>query len=93
METIHNLFELSLAELANHHPEDFYDPATRKLRSEYSWYPSVETNLLEEAKEIVRADKNLLAHIRAVQHPGRAAAVATPVPTPAPAASADPAAP
>ena len=93
VETLHNLFELSLAELTNHNPGDFYDPVTRKLKSQYSWYPDVEMIILKQAKDVVAAEKALLAHIRAVQDPGRASAVAPRSPAFAPTALPDPAAP
>ena len=64
----HNLFELSLAVLANHKTEDFYDPATKQLRLEYAWYPRVLHNTLAEAKDVLNAEELLLEQIRREQH-------------------------
>ena len=63
----HNLFELSLAVLANRKAEDFYDPATKQLRLEYAWYPRVLHNTLAEAKDVLNADELLLEQIRREQ--------------------------
>ena len=81
LEGVHNQFELSLAELPNHDPRDFYDPATHQLKSQYQWYPHSLHNLLADAKTALAAQKELLAHIRAMQRPD--AAAPTPVPSPA----------
>ena len=61
----HNAFELSLVELANHSSQDFYDPATGRLRSHYEWYPMVIHKLIDEAKELVQSEEALLGHLRA----------------------------
>ena len=81
LEGVHNQFELSLAELPNHQPEDFYDPATHQLKSQYQWYPYSLHNLLAAAKAALAAQKELLAHVKAIQHPG---AAVTPKAAPAP---------
>ncbi len=70
LEGSHNQFELSLAELTNHDPKDFYDPATHQLKSQYRWYPFILHNLLADAKAALAAQRELLAHIRTMQHPG-----------------------
>jgi hypothetical protein len=66
--TIHNGFELSLTELANHSSEDFYDPVTRQLKERYQWVPAVEHDEIDQAKALVAAEKQLLARIHAEQH-------------------------
>ncbi len=82
LEGSHNQFELSLAELPNHNPEDFYDPGTHQLKAQYRWYPFILHNLLSDAKTALAAQKELLAHIRAMQHPGASPTV---IPAPSPA--------
>ena len=73
----HNQFELSLAELANHEPVDFYDPATRRLKPRYQWWPYIQRQAIEDAKARLAAQKALLGHVQAEQ------GFATPVPSPA----------
>jgi hypothetical protein len=70
--TIHNAFELSLAELTNRNPDDFYDLETKKLKERYQWVPYIEHNEIDQAKALVAAEKQLLAHLRALRHPGPA---------------------
>ena len=77
LEGSHNQFELSLAELTNHNPEDFYDPATHQLKSQYRWYPFILHNLVADARAALAAQKQLLAHLQAIQHPGAAATART----------------
>jgi hypothetical protein len=67
---IHNNFEISLAELANHQSADFYDQNTHQLKPMYSWYPYVLTSVLNQAKALIVSEKELLAHIHSQQHPG-----------------------
>ncbi len=71
--TLHNGFELSLAELANHDSADFYDPATGKLKDRYKWVPYMEHNEVDQAKALIAAEKQLLVHLRALQNPPEAA--------------------
>ncbi len=78
---MHNQLELSLVELSNHTTADFYDPATHQLKKNYQWYPLVMHSGIHDAKEILAAEEDLLAHIHALQHPG--ASKANPVPAPA----------
>ena len=63
----HNQFEVSLAELANHRNEDFYDPATRQLKPQYKWYPVVLRNVVRDARALLAAEEALLAHLRSIQ--------------------------
>jgi hypothetical protein len=65
----HNQFEVSLAELANHRNEDFYDPDTRQLRPQYKWYPLVARNLIRKARALFDAQQALLTHLRSIQGP------------------------
>ena len=67
--SIHNNFEISLAELANHQSAEFYDQTTQQLKPQYTWYPIVQTNVVDQAKALVGAQKELLAHIHDQQHP------------------------
>ena len=66
----HNHFEVCLTELANHNPEDFYDPATRQLRKRYVWYPLVIHRLVADAKELVAAEEALVNHIESGRKSG-----------------------
>ena len=75
---LHNQFEISLVELANHEPADFYDPATHQLKRTYQWYPGAMHNVLASAREILGTEEKLLAHIRAVRHPGTREASSAP---------------
>ena len=68
----HNNYEACLTMLANHHNEEFYDPATRQLRPQYQWYPLVLHNLLHLARSLLEAENSLLAHLRST--PGAAPA-------------------
>ena len=63
----HNHFEACLTMLANHHNEEFYDPATRQLRPQYEWYPVVLHNLLHLAQSLLAAEESLLAHLHSAQ--------------------------
>ncbi len=76
---LHNQFELSLVELANHGATDFYDLSTHRLKPLYLWYPNALHNILTSGKEILTTEEKLLAHIRAEQHPG--GSPATPAPS------------
>ena len=83
LEGTHNQFELSLATLTNHNSDDFYDPATHQLKPQYRWYPAILRDTIATAKATLAAQEALLAHIRAIRHPG-------PSPAPSPAAPTTP---
>ena len=57
--------------LANREKEEFYDPATKKLKPRYAWYPTLQHTMLVTAKALVASEEELLAAIRARQHPKR----------------------
>ena len=78
LEGTHNQFELSLATLTNHDSDDFYDSATHQLKPQYRWYPAILRGTIADAKAALAAQEALLAHVRAMQHPG-----ASPAPSPA----------
>lgn len=78
LEGTHNQFELSLATLTNHNPDDFYDHATHQLKPEYRWYPAILRNTIADAKTTLAAQETLLTHIRAIRHPAF-----SPAPSPA----------
>ena len=61
----HNQFELSLVELANREPGEFYDPATHKLKRRYEWWPYVQHRAIADAKALLEAEKALLNHLKA----------------------------
>ncbi len=67
---LHNQFEISLVELANHESTDFYDPATHRLKKIYQWYPGAIHDALASAQEILATEEKLLAHLHAVRHAG-----------------------
>ena len=71
----HDQFELGLAELTNHAPGDFYDPATHQLKKRYDWYPRLQHKTLAQAKELLAVEEKLLTHLRAVEHPDGAEAL------------------
>ena len=60
----HNQFELSLVEVANREPADFYDPATRRLKKRYEWWPYVQHRAIADAKALLEAEKTLLNHLK-----------------------------
>ncbi len=62
-----NQFELSLAQLANVEPGDFYDPSTHRLKKRYEWWPYVQRRAILDAKERLVAAKALLNHIKAAR--------------------------
>ena len=61
----HNQFELSLVEITNREPGDFYEPATHQLRRRYQWWPYVQRRAIADAKTLLEAEKALLEHIEA----------------------------
>ena len=77
MQARHNQFELSLAQIANHDPADFYDPATRQLRKRFAWWPVVQRMSINDARALLEAERSLLDHIEA-EH-----GAVSPVPSPA----------
>ena len=75
----HDKAEISLVELANHDPGDFYDPGTHQLLRRYAWYPLLQHSLLAAGRSLLEAEEKLLANLESERHPGE------PPPSPAPA--------
>ncbi len=66
----HDQFEMELTILGMHEGGEFYDPATRQLKSHYRWYPVVLHHLLSNAQALLAAEQELLTRIQDRHRPG-----------------------